>query len=256
MKLFGSLFGRGRAAEAEPARVPPNRRVYAIGDIHGCAHLLDDLYAMILADAEQYPGKQIVIVHLGDYVDRGPDSRGVLDRLTAPPPAGVERVILRGNHESMTEAFLEDAGNGAAWFAAGGMETLLSYGVAVAKLPRSDAEYEVLRAEFERVVPPAHRALMQSSPVTHREGHYYFVHAGVRPGVPLLQQVEDDQLWIRGEFLNSRADHGAVIVHGHSVSFGVESLGNRIGIDTGAYATGTLTALVLDGGRRFMLQTK
>jgi serine/threonine protein phosphatase 1 len=255
MSLFRSLFGRPKAAPVEAA-VPPGRRIYAIGDVHGRADLLDDLYGQILADAELHRAVQPVIVHLGDYVDRGPESSQVLDRLTQPPPAGIERVVLKGNHEVMTEGFLDDAANGPAWFAAGGLQTLLSYGINVVKLPRSEEEYEALRAEFDRVLPDRHRALMRGLPVVHREGHYYFVHAGIKPGVPLDRQSEEHQLWIRGEFLNSRADHGAVVVHGHSVSFGVESLGNRIGIDTGAYATGCLTALVLDGTRRFMLQTK
>jgi len=228
---------------ARPA-APAGTRLYAIGDIHGRADLLRRLYDAIADDAATVARRRRVLIHLGDYVDRGPDSRGVLDLVTAAPPAGFDTVCLRGNHEQMMLDYLDGRSDGDLWRRNGGEATEASYGVLT-----ND------RDALLRALPPAHLVFLRGLGLTARFGDYLFVHAGIRPGVPLDRQDADDLLWIRQPFLDSDADHGAVVVHGHSVRPAPVFAGNRIGLDTGAYASGVLTALVLDGESRALLQT-
>jgi len=236
---------------AQPPSVPDGTCVYAVGDIHGRHDLLRDLQRRIAADAAGRNAGRRVVVYLGDYVDRGPDSRAVIETLAGAPLPGFESVHLRGNHETLLLDFLDDVTIAPLWFANGGDNTLESYGVAVGH----DDPPDDLQAAFRAAFPPAHKAFLEGLALSHVEGGYAFVHAGVRPGVPLAAQAEEDLIWIRDEFLDATADHGHVVVHGHSIATRPEERANRIAIDTGAFYSGALTALVLDGATRNFIQT-
>lgn len=252
---MAALLAKLRRGAREPARpaYPAGKRMYCIGDIHGRADLLAELQRMITADAAGFDG-QCQLLYLGDYVDRGEQSRQVLDLLTSGPPAGFEQIHLLGNHEQAVLDFLLDPVAMAGWLTWGGSATLRSYGIHVG-LVGSRQELQTLRDRLEAELPPHHREFLESCRPAYAEGSYYFVHAGVRPGVPLEKQALEDQLWIREEFIHSQANHGAIVVHGHSISEQVEFRHNRIGIDTGAFCTGVLTALVLEGEQQRLLQT-
>lgn len=234
--------------------IPAGRRVYAIGDVHGRLDLLDRLIRMIGSDDAQRPHVETEIILLGDLIDRGPDSAGVVARAMTGSAGFAPLYTLMGNHE---EQLLDGvAGDGqmvSAWLFYGGKETLRSFGVPDQIILSGD---EGIMMRAARAAIPNHVVMwMHRLPLTRRIGDYLFVHAGVRPGVPLDQQNPLDLRWIRREFLESEADHGAVIVHGHSVRPEVQMHPNRIGIDTGAYATGKLTAIGLEGTDRWILQT-
>lgn len=232
-------------------KTPAGTRVYAVGDVHGRTDLLDRLHRMILDDAREAPESRKVVVYLGDYVDRGPDSAGVVDRLLADPLPGFESVHLKGNHEDFLLRFLDDPSIGSLWQMNGGAATLASYGVN--GVERDSARS--LSEAFRDRLPAAHRRFFEGLRLMHREGDYVFVHAGVRPGAPLDAQSEDDLLWIREPFLGSAEDRGFVVVHGHTPVEWPELLFNRINVDTGAVWTGRLTAIVLHGDQRRFLDT-
>ena len=243
------------------ATVPPGTRVYAVGDCHGGLEALRELRAAIvtdsaLADMKGPPTQRRVVVYLGDYIDRGPDSRGILDLLIGEPLADFETVHLLGNHEALMRGFLDGEDIASVWLRNGGTETLHSYGLDVAALngPWPGGDAPALRAALTAAMPEAHRVFIDGLALSHTEGDYYFVHAGIRPGVSLERQGENEMLWIREPFLGSTADHGKVIVHGHSVAREPEVRPNRIGIDTGACFGGKLTALVLADNRQHFLQ--
>ncbi|CAK0749876.1 serine/threonine protein phosphatase 1 [uncultured Gammaproteobacteria bacterium] len=240
----------------EPPRLPPGLRIYAIGDIHGRLDLLRRLIGLIQADDAARPVVQrSVLIYLGDYIDRGPESRGVIEFLIGGPPSGFDAVHLKGNHEDAMLRFLDDLEIGMSWLAFGAVATLSSYG---AKLPGAMPALERLRrvqTELRRILPVSHRDFIRRMPLRLVLGDYLFVHAGVRPGVALEHQDEQDLMWIRDEFLYSSANFGKVVVHGHTISERPEIRANRIGIDTGAYATGHLTCLMLDGAQRQLLTT-
>jgi len=252
--LFSFLRRTAEAPAARgPARVPRGQRVYAVGDVHGRLDLLDRLLDRVAADAATAPGLCHTLVFLGDYVDRGLDSAGVVERLAAGPPPGFGMVCLKGNHEEIMLRFLEDVGVGPGWLRFGGLAALASYGV-----PRppgqADAEWlEQAQAILRERMPPHHLAFLRHLRPYLALGDYLFVHAGIRPGVPLERQVADDLLWIRDEFLDSAADHGRVVVHGHTIVPEAEVRPNRIGIDTGAFSSGVLTCLVLEGEERWLM---
>jgi serine/threonine protein phosphatase 1 len=237
----------------EAARLPPGLRIYAIGDIHGRLDLLDRLHDLIAADlAAVPPSGRCLVLYLGDYVDRGPDSAGVIDRLCRPKLAGVETMALLGNHEAMMLEFLDAPYGASLWLANGGDATLNSYRV---KVPASFDELLLTQRSLRRALPRQHHDFLLGLEVQARFGDYLFVHAGIKPGLPLDRQSREHMIWIRDVFLDSEADHGAVVVHGHTIVHAVEWRPNRIGIDTGAYTTGHLTALVLDGAGKRLLQT-
>ncbi len=241
------------AGKGQP-RVPDGTRVYAIGDIHGRADLLVRLYREIAEDAETGAPKRKVIVHLGDYVDRGPDSAGVIDLALGGGPEGFEPVFLMGNHEHLLLNFLDIGGAGGdVWLVNGGRQTLHSYDVDVASLILGRITFSGTAEEFRANLPLAHLDFYRSLSLYHVEGDYLFVHAGIRPGVALEEQTEQDLLWIRSRFLLDSRDHGHVVVHGHTVDLYPTVRANRIGIDTGAYVTGRLTCLVLEGGEQRFL---
>jgi serine/threonine protein phosphatase 1 len=245
---------RRRSAEAPIPRVPPGTRIYAIGDIHGRADLLADLHRTILADAANAP-ERCVVIYLGDYVDRGLQSRLVIDTLLSEPLAGFERVHLKGNHEAALLDFLADARIGPGWVQFGGAATLMSYDAGRVTSDAPESAFAAAQAEFARHLPKNHRVFFESLPLVHEEGDYLFVHAGVRPGVPIDRQTEDDLLWIRNEFLDWREPFERIVVHGHTITDEPEVRVNRIGIDTGAFATGRLTCLVLEGSEHRFLST-
>ena len=227
------------ALSRAPAVVPPDRRVYAIGDIHGCDEQLANLHATIAEDLARRPVDQAVLLHIGDYADRGPDTAGVLARLQAGSPiASVQTINLVGNHdETMLNALSGDRPAATDWLFAGGRAALESYGV----------DPDSPREAWPQQVPPEHLAFLRGLKLVHREGGYLFVHAGVRPGVPLEQQAREDLLRMRQPFLYSEASFGAVVVHGHTPVKEPVVRHNRIAIDTGAVFGGKMTCLVLEG---------
>ncbi len=222
-----------------PAVLPPGRRVYAVGDVHGCLDQLVALHALIAEDLAERPILAPELVHLGDMVDRGPDSAGVVALLAAGPPIeDVPTVNLMGNHEQMMLAALAgtDAAAAAHWMENGGGATLQSWNV-----PRG-----IRPAAWAAHIQAGQMAFLHGLRITHRAGPYFFVHAGVRPGVALSKQTIDDMLWIREPFLSFAGDFGAVIVHGHTPRAEPEMRRNRIGIDTAAVLGGPLTCVVLE----------
>lgn len=255
------------------ARPDPGTRIYAIGDVHGRTDLLDPLLHAIRADADRIgadrvgvadPGRRPLLLFLGDYVDRGPDSRGVIDRLVAPPPPGFTRLCLMGNHEDFMMRFLDDVSVGPIWLYNGGGETLESYGLdapaalagpgrhagwrAVLLLPEAEQRRlcQDMQAGLRARLPPAHERFLRTLPHSWQSGGFFFAHAGINPDRPLDDQKPGDLMWIRDRFLHAGRDHGRVIVHGHTPAPAPTVRANRIGIDTGACCTGRLTCLRLD----------
>jgi len=216
-------------------------RVYAIGDVHGRLDLLERLYLDIARHSESDAAERKVLVHLGDYIDRGPDSKGVIARIMAGM-AGFQSINLMGNHEELLLDYIDRRGEDSQWWITSGMggaETLLSFGVDPDEEPRDPAE-------LERKIGPEMMRWLRGLKIFHREGGFMFVHAGLRPGVPIDQQTREDMLWIREAFTNSKANFGLRVVYGHSPSEDPVIKPHRIGIDTGAVWTGRLTAAVLD----------
>ncbi len=228
-------------------RVPEGVRIYAIGDIHGQIGLLDSLLGRVQTHIAHNPIANTITVFLGDYVDRGPASRAVLERLIE---YGSQRqsVFLKGNHEAFLIEFLREPRILDEWKKYGGVDTLLSYGL------RPDSEALLKRqadiaSEFWKVLPSTHRDFLIHLKASFVCGDYFFAHAGVRPGIALSAQEEADLLWIRADFLNHEKPFEKVVVHGHTPVTQPEIRSNRINIDTGAYATGVLTCLALEADR-------
>jgi serine/threonine protein phosphatase 1 len=233
------------------ASMPDGLRVYAIGDVHGCDEALAAVHGRIADDLAARPVADHRIVHVGDYEDRGPASAAAIERLAAMVARDARVACLRGNHDQMLLDFMaEPDAHGAGFLVNGGKATLRAYGVSL-----RSANYARLGAELAAAMPEAHRRFLEALPLSLGIGDYFFCHAGIRPGVALAAQTARDLLWIRGEFLEDTRDHGAVIVHGHTVTETMrpEIHPNRIAIDTGAYAGGPLTCLVLEGrAQRFL----
>jgi serine/threonine protein phosphatase 1 len=231
--------------------LPEPRRIYAIGDIHGCDRLLDRMIEAIERDIGGLAPREALVVALGDYIDRGPGSREVIERL-AHNPFPTDFIALKGNHEALLEEFLAKPETAGYWRQLGGLETMHSYGVDVANVMRGKF-YDAAAEALEQAMPPAHRDFLASLKVSLTAGRYFLCHAGIRPGVPLDRQSEDDLLTIREPFLRSRIDFGKIVVHGHSPVEEPELRPNRINVDTGAFMTGRLTCVVLEGERvRFL----
>jgi serine/threonine protein phosphatase 1 len=226
-----------------------------VGDIHGRLDLLEDLLAKLHADLQNRPARKALLVFVGDLIDRGPSSAQVIERLRTYRRERVQPVFLLGNHE---EVLLRIIGGDAElitkwrWF--GGSECLQSYGVDPDKLGRL-TETEALEV-VRSAIPPEHVEFLESFVDSCRFGDYLFVHAGIRPGIGLDHQSQSDLRWIREPFLFDESDHGFVVVHGHTISTDVEERANRIGIDTGAYRSGILSALVIDGRERRLIDTR
>ena len=254
------LFFRKRNRQPDDAgragigpSIPAHELIYAVGDVHGRADLLDELFRKIALDRANRPDLDATVIMLGDLVDRGPESSAVIDLCLDKPVPGCGMRFILGNHEELMLSALD--GNLEAlrvWRRHGGIETMASYGLDDA--PDAVREDELL-ARLATLVPARHLKLLRGMEDVIQVGDYAFVHAGVRPGVAIDRQKPADTRWIRDRFLNHEGDFGAIVVHGHSISEEEELRDNRIGIDTGAYASGRLTALALAGAERWFLRT-
>jgi len=227
-------------------QLPDGVRIYAISDIHGCAHLLEPMLRVVDADVARSRPHYAVEVFMGDYIDRGPDTRSTLDILVERSRRG-NAVFLKGNHEAFLVRVFEDPSLFEDWIAFGGTQTLMSYGLAPPDLKR-DEPASILR-DLIRAMPTEHLEFLDNLRLSFSCGDFFFVHAGVRPGVPLAAQTERDLLWIREEFLRSEEHFGKYVVHGHTPVRSAEFMANRVNIDTGAYATGNLTLMSIQGSR-------
>ena len=223
-----------------PAALRPGQRIYAVGDVHGCAGRLRDMHRAIAADLAERPIGEVLLIHIGDYIDRGDDSADAIETLLHGPTIRGLRVInLMGNHEDMLLAALASPERGELaeiWLGNGGVASLESWGVR----PGAKA------AEWRQQIPSAHLEFMRNLTLRHTAGGYLFVHAGVQPGVPLEEQLAQDLLWIREPFLSYRGDFGAVVVHGHTPIREPVVRPNRVGIDTGAVMGGRLTCAIFE----------
>ncbi len=224
--------------------VPKGTRIYAVGDVHGRADLLEQVFARIDQDGADYPGFRDIEVFIGDYVDRGPSSSHVIGQLIQRSEYR-ETVFLRGNHEELMLAFLQNPAVLGDWRQVGGLETLMSYGLQPVMHPSRQQQIE-LCASFNRMMPRRHRDFLQKLRDSYVCGDYFFVHAGVRPGVPLSRQSEQDLRWIRNDFLEHGESFEKFVVHGHTPVIEPQILANRMNIDTGAYATGNLTCFAFE----------
>lgn len=251
--MFSTLSGLLRRPPRGQPRTAAGERIYAIGDVHGRLDLLDTLIKSIEAQEQELPRARVAVLLLGDLIDRGPQSRDVLERLVSMVAERSGTIVLRGNHEAaLLDSMDMDPAAQRGWLENGGLATLESFGID----PPADHEDAIEFAErlSEGIAAPL-QDFLRALPLSTQSGDYFFCHAGVRPGVPLAKQRADDLLWIRDGFMDDERYHGAVIVHGHTVVDQVEFRANRISIDTGAYRTGVLSALCLHEDRRWTLAT-
>ena len=250
MEVMRSPFRRVR----KPS-LPAGQRVYAIGDIHGRLDLLEALLDRVHADDAGRNDAETHLVLLGDLIDRGPESAGVVRRAMAGDARFASLSVVKGNHEASLLSVLDgDTRWLTSWLSFGGHAALTSWGVPAAVI--ADGDPDAICTAARAAVSQEEWAWLARLPAARRIGGYMFVHAGIRPGVSLDKQTDDDLLWIRDAFLNDASDHGAMIVHGHTISREPETRPNRVGIDTGAYLSGTLTALGLEGAERWFLSTE
>ncbi len=247
------MFGISRSRSDVP-RGPSGQRAYVVGDVHGRLDLLDQLLDQIHRDLDARRPSKALVIFLGDLIDRGPSSAQVIERLRTYRHDGVRPIFLLGNHE---EVLIRLAGGETdlipGWLRFGGAQCLESYGAdpqAIAGAPAAAA-----LASIRQVIPASHVEFLRGFADTCRFGDYLCVHAGIRPGIELDRQRQSDLRWIREPFLLDDSDHGFVVVHGHTISNGTDERPNRIGIDTGAYRTGTLTALAIEDDQRWYLDT-
>src|SRR4051794_29468064 len=248
--MFGGSLSKGGSPSG-----PEGQVAYVVGDVHGRLDLLEQLLGQIHRDMEAHRSTRALIVFLGDLIDRGPDSARVVDRLRNYRRDGVRTIFLLGNHE---EVLLRILGGEAqlipSWLKFGGAQCLRSYGGDPLRIAARGADASV--AAIRALIPATHVEFLRSFADTCRFGDYLFVHAGIRPGIELAEQTQSDLRWIREPFLADDSDHGFVVVHGHTIRREIEERPNRIGIDTGAYSTGVLTALVIDGRERRYVDTR
>lgn len=240
-------FTRLRRPVQKP-KLPDGVRVYAISDIHGCAHLLEPMLRVIDADLAHRRPRHVVEVFMGDYIDRGPDTRLTLDLLIERSRRS-HTVFLKGNHEAFLAKVLHNPSLLGDWLRIGGAQTLSSYGVSSAVSGAETNDPVSLLRDLARAIPRSHVEFLRNLRPSFTCGDFFFVHAGVRPGVPLSEQQEEDLLWIRDEFLQSDERFSKYIVHGHTPVRSAELRPNRANIDTGAYATGNLTLMSIQGAR-------
>lgn len=246
--LFASSTRRGHPS------VPSGHRIYAIGDVHGRDDLLLELLGKIESDIAARPAARNAMVFLGDLIDRGPASAEVVERMRRYRPNRCRTIFLMGNHEEVLlrilageHALIED------WLQFGGAECMRSYGIEPSQLKRVSTEQAA--AMIRDSIPKAHVEFLEGFADTFRAGDFLFVHAGIRPGVPLDQQAQQDLRWIRRPFLDDRSETGTIVVHGHTINEAIDEQPNRIGIDTGAYYSGVLTAIGIQNAERWFLQT-
>lgn len=254
ISMLKRWFGAPAAQPQQPPAIPPGERVYAIGDIHGEYAMARALVDRIAADsASRPPAAAVHLIFLGDFIDRGPRSKDVVDWLATDPPAFATCHFLRGNHEDAFLAVIDgDETDLPGWRKFGGRETLASYAIGDKAVAMGGPFF---RAELREKIPESHIAFLRGLQDYVQIGDYLFVHAGIRPGVALSAQDPRDFTWIRHEFIESSVDHGMIVVHGHTISAEVDEQPNRIGIDTGAYqADGKLSAIGLEGEARWLLE--
>jgi len=251
-EMVRSIFSWSKRREEAATRssAPPGQFVVAVGDVHGRLDLVEMLWHQIDAASRLSSARQRTLIFVGDYIDRGMHSAELIDRLLEGFP-GFETIYLKGNHDETLLQFLTDPTIGEVWRNFGGLETLRSYGVS----HTPGKSWSQTRSEFADAIPRSHVDFFKNLKLHASVGDYLFVHAGLKPRVPLEDQRETDLLWIREEFLESTANFGRIVVHGHTPTETPDIRPNRIGIDTGAYMTGTLTALVLEGRSRRFLST-
>ena len=260
--MFQAIFApmrdtdtRERPRGGGAARVPDGERVYVVGDVHGRSDLLARIHHAIRADIHERPGPlKRTVVYLGDYVDRGPGSFQVLEMLIHTTIEGIKPVYLKGNHEDMMLRFIGGE-NVPGWLYNGGDATLASYGVTTTQMMPNPEMTMVLRRRLQDAMPAAHVTFLERLELMHGAGDYLFVHAGIRPGVPLDAQRPADLMWIREPFLVAKNTFDKCVVHGHTIRAVPEVCASRSGIDTGAFYSGRLTCLVLEGDRLGFLQT-
>lgn len=247
-------LGKKQRAAVSPPRTPRGHRAYAVGDVHGRLDLLERLLARIEEDAARRPARKTSLIFVGDLIDRGPDSRGVVERLRTYRHDRIRTYFLMGNHEEVLLRLLAgERGILTNWLQFGGAECLKSYGCDSSEFA---AESEATSLQRVRdAIPASHSSFVRGFADTLTLGDYLFVHAGIRPGVDLSLQSQTDLRWIRSPFLEDETDHGMVVVHGHTINPEIVERPNRIGIDTGAYRTNVLTALALEGEARWVLNT-
>jgi serine/threonine protein phosphatase 1 len=248
------LFGLSIASEERLWRAPKGQRIYAIGDVHGRLDLLEDLLARIDSDDAGRKDCETHLIFLGDLIDRGSQSQSVVERVMALCASSARVRCLGGNHEDLLlRCYDGDKEAASVFHRAGGRETMLSYGVDEEEYDGADsAEAVALVASH---IPPDHIAFFRSLEDYVQSGDYLFVHAGIRPGRAIPNQTREDMRWIRHEFTRNRDDHGVMVIHGHTITETVDTQTNRIGIDTGAFHTGKLTAIGIEGTQRWFLQT-
>jgi serine/threonine protein phosphatase 1 len=237
------------SAETIPSgfKIPDGVRLYAFGDIHGRADLLRQKLKHIDSHLASDPCSRHIRIFLGDYIDRGPDSRGVIETLIATGQKH-ESVFLRGNHETFMQDFLHNPAILSAWKTLGGIETLASYGLSLPLIPDLTASLQ-LADELNAALPDSHRLFLEQLRPYFEFGDLFFAHAGVRPGIPLVEQSEADLMWIRDDFLNHEGSFGKLVIHGHTPFRTPQIRHNRINIDTRAWSSGNLTCLWLEGDR-------
>jgi serine/threonine protein phosphatase 1 len=239
------MMWRHDQSRSKQAFAPAETRIYAVGDIHGRVDLLIDALDRIDDDIHRRPISRTIEVFLGDYIDRGPDSKSVIDHL-AVRMVRRHAICLRGNHEQLLEQFLRDPEAIRDWVQLGAMQTLASYGIALTDRSNRITPF-ALQQQFLRRFPRTHELFLQCLRDSFSCGDFLFVHAGIRPGVPLARQDPEDLRWIREEFLQSSVDHGKIVVHGHTPVNHPEFHNNRINIDTGAWRSGVLTTIAIEG---------
>jgi serine/threonine protein phosphatase 1 len=247
------MFRKSRSRSDAP-RGPQGQRAYVVGDVHGRLDLLEQLLEKIHRDLEDRRPPKVLVAFLGDLIDRGPHSAQVVERLRTYRHDGVRPIFLLGNHEEVLLRLVAGETNLIpGWLRFGGAQCLESYGANPQAI--ADAPAEAALASIRQAIPAGHLEFLRGFADTCRFGGYLFVHAGIRPGIALDQQRQSDLRWIREPFLLDDSDHGFVVVHGHTITNGTDERANRIGIDTGAYRTGTLTALAIEDDRRWYLDT-
>ena len=255
--MLSKLF-RSRTQVAAPVApaVPDGTVVWAVGDIHGRLDLLQPLVEAIVADLHDATATRKVVIFLGDYIDRGPDSRGVLRLLAGLSVVqGVEWRFLKGNHEQAMLGFLDDPSAGPKWCDYGGDNALRSYGLRVPDLAHRTEAWARVAADLRHKLTAREIAFLENLELSVTVGDYFFSHAGARPGVALDRQSPEDLMWIRQPFLDSRTPFGRVVVHGHTPALKVHADHRRIGMDTKAYHSGVLSAVRLERDERSLLQT-
>jgi len=236
--------------------LPPGQRIYAIGDIHGRLDLLIRCYELIEKDHRSRHNAEPTLIHLGDYVDRGPDSKGIIDCFLDNPLPDFKKIWLKGNHEEHLLKYCKDKDYADIWFKNGAIETLKSYGVQPEPITGNQASDIDLHNKFLSALPFEHTRFFWSLETRFEVGDYFFAHAGIHPDIALIDQKDVDLMWIRTRFLQSTKDFGKIIIHGHTITEEADIQSNRIGIDTGAYYSGRLTCLALEGTEHRLLTAR